>query len=59
MTRQLLWEQYKAVHPDGFGVSQFKHYYARWKAQVNPVMRMEHKAGDKLRGLCRRQAQCC
>ncbi|WP_227990569.1 IS21 family transposase [Flavisolibacter ginsenosidimutans] len=48
MTRQLLWEQYKAVHPDGFGVSQFKHYYARWKAQVNPVMRMEHKAGDKL-----------
>jgi transposase len=48
MTRQLLWEQYKAVHPDGFGVSQFKHYYAQWKAQVNPVMRMEHKAGDKL-----------
>jgi transposase len=48
MTRQLLWEQYKAVHPDGFGISQFKHYYARWKAQVNPVMRMEHKAGDKL-----------
>jgi len=48
MTRQLLWEQYKAHHPDGFGVSQFKHYYARWKAQVNPVMRMEHKAGDKL-----------
>ncbi|WP_162303911.1 helix-turn-helix domain-containing protein [Paracnuella aquatica] len=47
-TRQLLWEQYKAVHPDGFGVSQFKHYYAQWKAQVNPVMRMEHKAGDKL-----------
>ena len=48
MTRQLLWAQYKAAQPDGFGVSQFKHYYARWKAQVNPVMRMEHKAGDKL-----------
>jgi transposase len=48
MTRQLLWEQYKAVHADGFGLSQFKHYYAQWKAQVNPVMRMEHKAGDTL-----------
>ena len=48
MTRQVLWEQYKAAHPDGFGLSQFKHYYAQWKAQVNPVMRMEHKAGDKL-----------
>ena len=44
----MLWEQYRVEHPDGFGVSQFKHYYAQWKAQVNPVMRMEHKAGDKL-----------
>jgi transposase len=48
VTRHLLWEQYRIEHPDGFGVSQFKHYYAQWKAQVNPVMRMEHKAGDKL-----------
>lgn len=48
MTRQLLWEQYKAHYPDGFGISQFKHYYSQWRAQVNPVMRMEHKAGDKL-----------
>ena len=48
VTRQILWEQYKATYPDGFGISQFKHYFAQWKAQVNPVMRMEHKAGDKL-----------
>ena len=47
-TRYLLWEQYRKEHPNGYGVSQFKHYYAQWKAQVNPVMRMEHKAGDKL-----------
>jgi len=47
-TRYLLWEQYRQEYPDGYGVSQFKHYYAQWKAQVNPVMRMEHKAGDKL-----------
>lgn len=48
MTRQLLWERYRAVHPDGFGLSQFKHYLAHWKAQTSPTMRMEHKAGDKL-----------
>lgn len=48
VTRELLWEEYKSQHPDGFGKSQFKHYYAQWKAQVNPTMHMEHKAGDKL-----------
>jgi transposase len=48
VTRFMLWEEYKRTHPDGFGKSQFKHYFAQWKAQVNPTMRMEHKAGDKL-----------
>jgi transposase len=48
VTRLMLWEDYKNKHPDGFGKSQFKHYFAQWKAQVNPTMRMEHKAGDKL-----------
>ena len=48
VTRELLWEEYKKDHPDGLGKSQFKHYFAQWKAQVNPTMHMEHKAGDKL-----------
>jgi transposase len=48
VTRQLLWEQYRRDHPDGLGKSQFKHYYAQWKAQTSPTMRMEHKAGDKM-----------
>lgn len=48
VTRLILWEEYKLNHPDGFCVSQFKHYYAKWKAQVNPTMRMEHKVGDKM-----------
>jgi transposase len=48
VTRQILWEEYKRSHPDGLGRSQFKHYFAQWKAQVNPTMHMEHKAGDKL-----------
>jgi transposase len=48
ITRLLLWEEYRRKHPDGYGLSQFKNYFAGWKAQVNPSMRIEHKAGDKL-----------
>jgi transposase len=44
----LLWEEYRKTHPDGYGLSQFKNYFAGWKAQVNPSMRIEHKAGDKM-----------
>ena len=48
MTRQLLWEEYKEQHPDGYGYSQFKEYYNRYKKQLNPSMRQIHYAGDKL-----------
>lgn len=48
VTRQLLWEGYIKEHPEGLKISQFNHYYTLWKAQVNPTMRMEHKAGDKM-----------
>ena len=48
VTRLKLWEEYRCSHPDGLGRSQFNRYFAQWKAQVSPTMRMEHKAGDKL-----------
>lgn len=48
MTRQLLWEGYIKNNPDGLKITQFRHYFNQWKAQVNPTMRMEHKAGDKM-----------
>jgi len=48
VTQQLLWEEYYAKHPDGFRLSQFKYWYAEWRKETSPVMRMEHKAGDKL-----------
>lgn len=47
-TRLLLWEAYMKEHPGGFQYTQFCFYYNQWKAQVNPVMHLEHKAGDKL-----------
>lgn len=48
VTQFMLWEQYRIRHPDGLSSSQFSYYYAIWKQQVNPVMHVDHKAGDKL-----------
>jgi transposase len=48
VTKQLMWEEYHEKHPDGLKLSQFKAHYLRWSKKVNPVMHMEHKAGDKM-----------
>jgi transposase len=48
VTQQLLWGQYKQSHPKGLCISQFNYYYNLWKQQVNPVMHIEHKVGDKM-----------
>jgi transposase len=45
---QLLWEEYKAAHPDGYNRSQFYYRYKEWSKGLNPVMRMNHKAGEKM-----------
>ena len=46
--RLMLWEAYRRDYPNGFQYTQFCFYYNRWKAQVNPVMHLDHKAGDKM-----------
>jgi transposase len=48
VTLQVLWEEYRAVHPDGYGRSQFFELYHRHVRTLDPVMRFDHKAGDKL-----------
>jgi transposase len=48
VTLQLLWEEYKQAAPGGIGYSWFCEQYKAWKEHVDPVMRIEHKAGDKL-----------
>jgi len=48
VTRQLMWEEYYKKHPEGLKVSQFCEHYLRWSKKVNPVMHMNHKAGDKM-----------
>jgi transposase len=48
VTLTLLWHEYRAVYPDGFGYSWFCEHYAVWAGQLDVVMRQEHRAGEKL-----------
>lgn len=48
ITKRQLWCQYRDLNPDGYGLSQFKHYYLMWRKANNPVMHIDHKAGDKM-----------
>jgi transposase len=48
VNRHILWLEYLKEFPDGYQYSQFCFYYNQWKARVNPVMHIDHKAGDKL-----------
>jgi len=48
VTRHLMWEEYISKHPDGIRRSQFSEHYNRWCRKVNPVMHINHKAGDKM-----------
>ena len=48
VTLALLWEEYKAVHPQGMQYSWFCRQYRAWAAKVDVVMRQEHRAGEKM-----------
>lgn len=48
VTLQLLWLEYREVHPDGYGYSQFANLYRQWRGRVDVVMRQVHRAGEKL-----------
>ena len=47
VTLHLLWEESRAVHPDGYGYSQFCAIYRRWAQTLRPSMRHVHRAGEK------------
>lgn len=48
MTLMLLWHEYKAENPQGYQYSQFCHHYRQWRDKQDPVMRQDHRAGEKL-----------
>ena len=47
-SQELVYNRYKEQYPDGYSLSHFKRFLRLYKSQMNPVMHMEHKAGDKL-----------
>lgn len=48
VTLMLLWEEYKAAHPEGFQYSWFCEHYHAWAGKLDVVMRQSHRAGEKL-----------
>lgn len=48
VTLALLWEEYRSVHPDGYGYSRYCELYTRWEGRLSPVMRQRHPAGERL-----------
>ncbi|MCP4614410.1 MAG: IS21 family transposase [Planctomycetes bacterium] len=48
VTLMLLWQEYKEAHPEGYQYSQFCNMYRKWNGRVDPAMRQEHHAGEKM-----------
>lgn len=48
VTRMLLWEEYRAAHPAGFGYTWFCAHFDAWKGRVRPTMRQTHVGGEKV-----------
>ena len=44
----VLWEEYREVHPDGYGYSRFCDLFREFERRLSPVMRQHHAAGDKV-----------
>jgi len=48
VTLFLLWQEYKAGHPDGFQYSRFSELYRKWRGKLTVSMRQTHIAGEKM-----------
>ena len=48
VTLSLLWQEYKAEHPDGIHYSRFCERYRAFRQRLDGVMRQSHRAGEKL-----------
>lgn len=47
-TRETLWGEYRKLHPDGYGYSQFCEHLSRHTKQNEAVMRMVHQPANEL-----------
>ena len=44
----VLWEEYRAADPGGYGYSRFCDLFREFEQRLSPVMRQTHAAGDKV-----------
>jgi len=47
VTLALLWQEYKAEHPDGYQYSRFTELYRAFEKKLSVVLRQAHRAGEK------------
>src|SRR6202049_5033224 len=48
VTLQLLWEEHRGIHPDGYGYSRYCELYRAWEGRLSPTMRQQHVAGERM-----------
>ena len=48
VTRALIWQEYRAEHPNGYGYTWFCVHFDAWKRRTSPTMRQHHTAGEKV-----------
>ena len=47
VTLALLWQEYKASHPDGYQYAQFTTLYRRFERKLSVVLRQHHRGGER------------
>lgn len=47
VTLQLLWQEYREQHQDGFQYAWFCQHYEAFRRRLDPVMRQEHPFGER------------
>lgn len=48
VTLRLLWLEWRAANPEGWGYSQFCQHYQDWLGKQDLVMRLEYAAGERM-----------
>lgn len=48
VTLQLLWHEYQENNPEGYQYSQFCKIYRQWAEKLDPCLRQEYRAGERL-----------
>ncbi|MBM3464173.1 MAG: IS21 family transposase [Armatimonadetes bacterium] len=47
VTLALLWQEYRSANPHGYEYSWYCQTYSAWRSKVDPIMRQQHRLGEK------------